>query len=441
MINPNNNNGFHYEMVDLRTCKRDPLPNKQQADPNWQIAVQNQDAPIWNLFTPNRIKFGLASASMQGAIRQGRIFEAIQWIREMIRTDAPLDRSRVGKGENNLWHRLFVICFEDIGLANPACVIAAAQIINYRQRFGSFVEAELYAINFGVYLCRAVKSRALDWACICRFDVPEQFEIGLYCNRLSQCLINKDVNNALGYAEGIISASLQDKKNKVKDPLPKKWFDAMNSGLKHFKNKRQALWAVLIITARTVKLPNVGAIVQACYDVAHADEFRWTKTARLFGRMAIMTLCYRDQMEIKGLNYVAAEKAEPVPDEKLLLNIVNSSPLDTFWYGVSDICKDKHTSEGASLGRGIQHFVEIKSFLRHEDPALMILNDYYLDLCFSTRYHRDAVTNGYFDNSQMTVEEYRKWLPNLRLLHNQLNLLTDESIKPVESKVIEQPSK
>lgn len=456
--------GAHYAAVTMRTAPRDYVPDKKQLDPNWQIQCQQQAAPIWNLVTPSGLNFSLVSSSLQGAIRQGRVLESIQWALELLRTDADLVTQpgvvrRVGKGETNLWTRFYVICAEDIALANPVMIVIASLHMMNKVTYATYDDAERGAISMVLYLTRSMKSRAVDWACICRVRVPEPFTesdvIPTYFNRLMECMIKGDHVMAVGYAESFIEASLMYKGAKGPDgksinQLPKNVFGMYAKGVtikgaqvKHYTNLRQLTWVAMLKVLQYFnsgvdgrRYPNVTQIVEACYEVAHNDRFRWEIPGRLFERMAILTICMKTFVEDRGLDFKATPIEEMpnardfTPEEIDQLRYAHRN--GNLWYGISDVCKDKHSKFGKELGRDVQHFIEVKSFLRHEDPALMELSDFYLKLCFQTRYYQQEYTkgnsgrrDGTFDKSGMTTQQYAEWIPTLRLRNTQLNAIED----------------
>lgn len=446
--------GQHYLPWTLRTTPRDSIPDKNQLDPEWAVKCQDQDAPIWNLKTPSGLPFGLVSSCMQGAIRQGCILESIQWSLEAMATDAHLDgysgqdeatriivTRKVGKGENNLWHRYAIISAEDISLANPQALVTMAKLLREKPKFTTYAEAQRAVINTAIMLASSCKSRAADWACIARIDVPEPFDTVLYYNKLIENLLSGNHVNAIGYGEGFISASLKDKEAKVKEPLPKAMFEQLAAGatvhsepLKFYKNKRQVLWAAImrvvsylnsaegIAANQGKRYPVVTQLVEAAYDLAHDEVFRWGIPARLFGRQAMLSISLRDAVEQRGLGFRNIPMEEFPNGREFTYDEIEQLRLNhrhgNLWYGVPQNCIDKHTKQGSQLKRGIQHFVEVKSFLRHEDPSLIDLSDYYLALAFKTRYNVSGET---FDRSGMSAMQYIDWLPVLRKRHDDLN--------------------
>lgn len=449
----------HYLPRTMRTAGRDPIPLRQSFSNQWHIDCQDQAAPIWGLVSPSQIPYGLVSALMQGAIRQGRILESLCLVLEAARTDAhwedppPGTKRKVGKAETNVFTRFFVISCEDIALANPYALVTMAQFCrnwkSIEQELQTQQQAELLLMKITIMLARSLKSRAVDWACICRIplptDTPRPFDLVFMFNQLCNQLIQGNHVMAVAYAESFISESLHDKKEKATDPLPKAIFQQLATGVmhrgskvKHYTNKRQLVWLAFLkvlqhLSSQGQNFKVVLEIVESAYDLAHDDKFRWEIAARLFGRTAIMAICLRNEIEQRGL----APRNGPIEEmplgrdftdqelEALRLNLKSGN----LWYGVSDVGKDKHTVEGKRLGRDIQHFVEIKAFLRHEDPTLIPLTDFYLKLCFQTRYTQEYGANGNFDVSGMPMDKYIEWLPELRKQHNFLNTVEDLMLK------------
>jgi len=360
----------HYFPLTLRTADRDQVPDKKTLDPEWIVKCQDQPAPIWNLKTPSMLNFGLVSASFQGAVRQGRVLEALQWALEMVRTDAHYDdrhlqmggARKVGKGETNFWTRAAVITCEDVALANPHALVVVAELIKNPQ------------------------VKAPDKDLFLRLTVGVTYD---------------------------------------------------GSKVKYYTNRRQWIWVAFLkvlqhLEAQGQRFPVVTAIVKGCYDLAHDDKFRWEIASRLFGRTAALAICLRVDVEKRGLEPKTWSPEEMplrrnyTPEELEQLRL--SAARDNLWFGVSDIAKDKHTAEGKRYGRGLQHFIELKAFLRHEDMSLSALSDYYLKLCFETRYEREY-SGGFFDHSGGTTAQYLEWLPALRHQHNLLNQIEDLLVK------------
>lgn len=416
--------GTHYKAWTIRNAPRDPIPNSK-------ANYQKQEAAIWNLITPYGFSYSLVSASLQGAIRQGKVLEAMQWCLEMIGTDVDLNSRSVGKGETNFWTRAYIIAAEDISLANPIMLIIAANHITGKITYNTFEEAERGALYMTMWLARSMKTRIADWACICRVPIREEYNMASYYDNLCKMLAKSNQIMAIGYAEAFIERSLAEKEAGVKESLSKVTFEEFakvvtvkGQKIKHYNNLRQLIWVAIFRVLNYLnnydkKYPIVTQITEACYDLAHADRFRWESSARLFDRVAILTICLRDQIEARGLEF----KFNPLDRdftsdeiEQIRLHHKNNG----LWFGISDICKDKHSKIGKQLGRDIQHFIEHKAFLRHEDPAFASLSDFYLDLCFKTRY----ISNS-FDKSDLTSLQYAEWIPTLRLRNNNLNLIED----------------
>jgi hypothetical protein len=417
------NGDEHYGPQSIVNGLRIAVPSKVTHPPSWKLDCMNQSAPIWSLRTPSNIAFSLASSCFQGSARQGRVAETIQWGLEMIRTDAWIDypelqnaqsmsTRKVGKGENNFWNRVIIICAEDISFGNPCMIVAASLLLDVQNTFKTQKEAELEAMTMMKNIASSRKSRVCDWACITRIDVPESnlpFSTSVYANRLYTCLTDPNQYHLVfGYTEGFISASLSDKarKTKVNDRLPVTEYDIYAKGIplvKYYKNKRIIIWVVIL---KVMKILNDAAIqagephkwftttrvVEACYKIALHENFRWGIPARLFGRMAAFAIMYRDQVEARGLNFeIDANNVDPAynwtPKEQEQFRVrIRDGDL---MYGIPDHCRDKHTKEGKQLGRNLKHFVEVKSRLCHESLAFKSLSDYYLQMAYLTRWPQE----------------------------------------------------
>lgn len=89
------------------------------------------------------------TSSLQKAIRRGEVDDALYAAVEF-------DLSRVPE---HVWHRLFVICSEDIGLADRG-LITEIEVLHLKwQQSKGTPEARLFLIHAVLLLCRAQKSR------------------------------------------------------------------------------------------------------------------------------------------------------------------------------------------------------------------------------------------------------------------------------------------
>ena len=416
----------HYLEVTMNNAPRDRLPHKPE---NWLDNRLCQNNPIHSLFTYNHFPYSIASSSFQASIRQSRPIEAIQWALEMARADSDFNPNvKRGMGVTNVWTRLAVIAAEDVGLANPMMVVVLSQVLD--KKYNNFDEEEMAILNATILMARSYKSRFLDWSCHVNITPDKPFDpanlnasLYLYHNKIIEHLKTGNHLQVIAYFKTLLHYAAYDKESKNKDPFPSAVFNALcqgvsfqNKKIKYYKNKGQLIWICLATVLRDIPFyQNVIKICEACYDLDHADRFRWKGESSLFTTCAIMAVCLRDQVEPRGLDLKLAPIEECFPGKQDLTQeqiqeLRTRHQNGEIWYPVSEICKDKHTREGKTLGRGLQHFMELKMFLRHEDKDLKALNDFYLRYAILTNY--SALPT--FDKSGMTAQQYADWIPELR---------------------------
>lgn len=106
-----------------------------------------------------------AASALQKACRRSDSESAVYWARELLEHHP-----------HYLWHRLAVICSEDIGLANehlPATIAALRQsYYEGRQRKGG--DGAMFASHAALLLARSPKSRLVDDCMLVVADVPRE---------------------------------------------------------------------------------------------------------------------------------------------------------------------------------------------------------------------------------------------------------------------------
>tara|TARA_R110002072_G_scaffold45565_5_gene126938 strand:+ start:145523 stop:147268 length:1746 start_codon:yes stop_codon:yes gene_type:complete len=483
---------YHCEPDQMVSGFRYEQPSKATHNPNWKYECMTQQNPIHSMKAPCDMFFGEMSSAMQGSCRQGRITEMMQWGLEMIRTRGSIDypelvasgkhrREKPGMGENNLWKRCIIICAEDVSFGNSNLIVAAAQLLDVQLTFKTQQEAELEAMNFMKYLGASLKSRVCDYGCISRVQIPERerghpqngqpFNNNYYATKLYECLTKTEMAPfTLGYMDAFIFQSLTDKEEKNTNPFPLadfKSYTANITGIKHYKNRRVIIWIVLYrvlkeLNDKAIKENDphrwwtVTKVVESCYKISmHSGQvkFRWEKEGRLFGRMAILAILYKEQVEARGLNYEI--------DKPIEINGVMTSTTDPAYYWTMqqmeefrcrtrdgdlifqfpDNCFDQHTKTGKSMGRRAQHFLEVKSRLSHEYESFKPLSDFYLQLCYVTRYNREDWAQGTLRTVHEHMQDPSKesYLQVLRTQHDKSGAF-DNKIRALTNAIIKNPT-
>lgn len=114
--------------------------------------------PKYNLQTVNGYDLFICSSAMQKSIRRGDEKGALFWAVE-------LSESRFGE---YVWKRLKAITSEDIGLADPTLPAVIHALYEFykdqvKKSTGAKHPERLYLVHAVLLLCRAKKSKLIDW--------------------------------------------------------------------------------------------------------------------------------------------------------------------------------------------------------------------------------------------------------------------------------------
>lgn len=112
----------------------------------------------YNLQTKNKYELFVCSSAMQKSIRRGDEMGALFWALE-------LSESRFGE---YAWRRLKVIASEDIGLAEPFLPAVIHALYEFykdqlKKSTGTKHSERLFLVHAVLLLCRAKKSKLVDW--------------------------------------------------------------------------------------------------------------------------------------------------------------------------------------------------------------------------------------------------------------------------------------
>jgi len=117
---------------------------------------EKKDKPRYELKTPGGYRLDEVVSALQKAIRRGQEERALFWMMELIQ----------GRFIAYLWRRLSIICVEDVGLADPHAPILINSLAQLNERVNKKYFIETFHPTMAVlYLCRASKSREIDYAC------------------------------------------------------------------------------------------------------------------------------------------------------------------------------------------------------------------------------------------------------------------------------------
>ncbi|PIS14861.1 hypothetical protein COT64_00445 [Candidatus Shapirobacteria bacterium CG09_land_8_20_14_0_10_39_12] len=117
---------------------------------------EKENKPRFELKTPGGYRLDEVVSALQKAIRRGQEENALYWMMEFVK----------GHYIGYLWRRLSVITIEDIGLADPNAPLLINSLAQMNERVNKNGYIETFHPTMAVvYLCRAPKSREIDYAC------------------------------------------------------------------------------------------------------------------------------------------------------------------------------------------------------------------------------------------------------------------------------------
>lgn len=393
--------GDHYIPLSTKESPTKPLPDLPE---NWVEEVQ-----ISKGFTVAKTRSGWmrdeVSACMQGYVRRGEFVEAANMVLEMLCTGCNWEGRKSGGVGTNCWNRLFIMCSENISLANNCAIVEAARLSN--TTFDSFEEECVAALKFAWLLCACSKSRVCDWACH-GYPKPYDDTFSACFDELYSAMLSKDTWAAAGWRRQIHDMITERENEGVAFDVDlwNKW--SADHPVKYYANERQIIWAVIYSALPDEEYhPDIKVIVDACYDIAHTDHFRWKDPMHLFENHAIFAICERETVQEKGLEMPDHLDGYLFCGEKNLGIFIRRFLKRGMTWGLPTILLCKHTAYGKTkLGHGLQHFIEVKCHLNNEADWLKELSDKFLVACFDRSWNEGRRLG----ESNMSPVQYKRWV-------------------------------
>jgi replication-associated recombination protein RarA len=121
---------------------------------------------FYQQMTKNNYPLSHVASALQKAIRRGEEENAMFWVVELC-----LPNAKGSAYDEYAWKRLRIMCSEDIGLAwpsGPAVIQGLYQMYNdqKKKKDDKHAPERLYITHAVLLLCRAKKSRLVDWTLI-----------------------------------------------------------------------------------------------------------------------------------------------------------------------------------------------------------------------------------------------------------------------------------
>lgn len=289
------------------------------------------------------------SSALQKAIRRGLV-EAYQWALEMFYVNTPV--------RTNLWNRLLVMCLEDVGPADPLLIIKIWDLMKDRNNALSVVKAVYLLIN-------APKSRVNDWGY--HVTVVEEKDKKSDCKVILEtyikALTEKNTIVCL-YLTRLLWHLNEGNESKEKIKIEKQLLKEYDEPLKN-NNPMYIHW---IAYNKVIK---GNQYLLKLREIALSTNWRWRGNSNLIYCQIIHLWCY-------GRLPRNAEYG-PIKFPEDLGDIVSKHLTREVIVGMPDHALDKHTHRGSTMGRGLQHFIEVGGILNNVDSVWKPLDDFYLN--------------------------------------------------------------
>jgi len=393
---------------DILRCELPEIPEGWDRLKNPEL---NRFAKTYNYFKSDEV-----SSAFQKSVRRGES-EAIQWALELYWT-GPWHRT-------NIWNRILVVSVEDIGLACPSLITYLMILRKHAMKeesrdwgstkpsgnitpfqevvtqgnapFQGFAKEQVHGEGQGNYiaLARAVqmcvssrKSRMNDWAAhVYNFGkgIPVEYNLEVYdaSSRFKDALKTRDPFKSLLYAEIL-------------------WRTDKEITMGRQKKAGYLLWSTLGEIAKEGS--PMSGIYKDVEELGMSPNWRWQGKTRLLWIHLINMHCYISNEAVSGEATVSDQGVE---GGKMMIggpqSRIENIPLMPIGkcneyhegdlvteclkvfhrkvLGIPDYALDLHTGKGKSMGRGLEHFIEVGSFLNNRAEELISLDDQYLKLC------------------------------------------------------------
>jgi hypothetical protein len=285
-----------------------------------------------------------ASSAAQKAVRRGRDDEAVQWFLELFWMSAA--------ARTNIWNRALVMAIEDAG---PANVWLVGQIWNL------VVNAKDQPVAIAIaaiLLARSTKSRVNDWAVKL---IPQLKDPAI-----------ADMIGSPTSVQAMLIRGLQDRNTGVCLFMVKTLVYTTHKITGKYKNAQWLIW--LAFDQIIGSDPDHVQYLQILKEIGMSSTWRWANKCRLLHIHAIHLWC-NDRWPTSSQR----------PDLTIDNTIQHDANLATQrvyrregLVGIPDYAVDKHTQRGKSLGRGLEHFIQVGSILHNVDPEWEPLSRWYL---------------------------------------------------------------
>ncbi len=337
--------------------KRDFDPDVERTDlPEFPEQFEEHDGmymSTYSGFSPDE-----CTSALQKAIRRG-------WFRDAFQNGLELYRSG-SKLRTNVFNRLIIISFEDVGIADP---FAALDVYHLFKKRGT-QEEELAMITAIFRLCQAKKCRINDNS-VYMYQEPGKDEKGIkwkfqgsidtWQDSFLEALKNKEIGYAHYYRQAIATS---DEKVKIDG----KGRDGAK--LRPKGNAQALIWDSFD------KLMPQNEYLKIIKEIAMLPNHKWKPGTQMYQTHCINLICLGI---VPSNQQVEGHKAmEPLKELQLYLD---EHKQRTNMKGIADYALDKHTRKGKAKGRGLMHFFAEGAKLHDEDPRFHKLSEeFYEDL-------------------------------------------------------------
>jgi hypothetical protein len=305
----------------------------------WDTITKPVKGTLWSMRTYSYHPVDEVSSALQKAIRRGQTTEAIQWALEMFWTGSV--------AVTNLWNRMLVMVFEDIG---PANLLVFWPVYYFSLRGKDDANAVVEAATL---LAQSKKCRINDWACHVVRDLRDQQTVDTltegkleYCqDKLFNSLKTYDSTNSIYWATALFLTKCQ---------LTGRTKDA-----------KSLIWKVFdLLFAKSEAYLRIR-------ELAMTSTWRWKDKSMLPIMHLIVVYCRYRTLTGSNEGKFGAVK---IGDHSKEIELFKQRDPKVM-VGIPDYALDKHTKRGKSMGRDLQHFFDIGSHLENRCEEWAALDD------------------------------------------------------------------
>jgi hypothetical protein len=342
--------------VDYDVLRVDPKPITQE----FLLARKWEGGALANVTRFNN-NYGEVISAIQKAVRRGFNVDALY------RGIDSFYSNNVKR--TNVWNRLIVMSVEDVGPANPYVFL---QVVGLWKNGRDSVQHLAHAI---LILCQARKSRVNDNLWLSNKKLSSEVEeLAKHEKNTGQLVLTSQVGTPIQIKERLITALNEgDVLGAMRETIYLIFspYELNKSTRRKGIRYKKAAWLILEAFEDLVGINH--PYIRTCVEVATSNNWRWKGKTNLIYTHLINMYC---NGEIPESGPIISEYPQGL--DELILRVESG---EFVYLGIPDYALDKHTNKGKNqFKRGIQHFLEVSSYIADEDEYWNQFSDEYRDM-------------------------------------------------------------